>query len=109
MTDPRGVCARRAETLSPGIPYVRGWSEGKRGAEALAEQLLSAGLAPEFPGLNADVNVIGEGVVVLGAIRPEAAEALTRLLAAGIAAEMTLRGADGPTDSPRAAPPQNTN
>lgn len=105
MTDPRGICAKRAETLSPGIPYVRGWLEGKRGAEALAEQLRSVGLAPEFPGLKADVTVVGEGVVCLGTIRPDAAEALARLLAAGIAAEMSHAGEQGRASNP-AAPQQ---
>lgn len=91
MTDPSGVCARPASMLVPGIAYVRGWSDGKRGADALAEELRSAGLAPEFHSLKADVNVHGEGVVRLGAVRPEAAETLARLITAGIAAEMADR------------------
>jgi hypothetical protein len=88
MTDPRGVCAKRAEDLSPGIPYVRGWSDGRAGADALAEQLRFAGLAAEFPGLQADVNVSGEGLVRLGAIRPATAVRLAGLLAAGLAADL---------------------
>lgn len=88
MTDPSGVCAMPAEVLVPGLPYVRGWSEGKRGADALAEALRSCGLAPEFHSLKADVNVHGAGVVRLGTVRPEAAELLARLITAGIAAEM---------------------
>ncbi|MFJ2953557.1 hypothetical protein [Streptomyces sp. NPDC087270] len=88
MTDPRGVCARRAESLAPGIPYVRGWADGRRGADALAEQLALAGLAADVPSLRADVNVIGQGVVNVGTVRPDAARELARLLAAGLAAEM---------------------
>jgi hypothetical protein len=88
MTDPRGVCARRAEGLAPGIPYVRGWATAKRGAEALAEELSALGLDSDFPGLKPDVNVEGEGLVCVGAIRPEAVQLLARLLTAGIAAEM---------------------
>jgi len=88
MTDPRGVCARRAEGLAPGVPYVRGWATARRAAEILAGELLALGLDSDFPGLKADVNVDGEGLVCLGAIRPEAAQLLARLLTAGITAEM---------------------
>lgn len=88
MTDPRGVCAKSADALAPGVPYVRGWSEGKRGAEALAEQLRLAGLGDEFPSLRADVNVFGDGVVRLGAARPEAVLRLAALLSAGLIADM---------------------
>ncbi|MFI1092892.1 hypothetical protein [Streptomyces sp. NPDC020917] len=93
MTDPRGVCARRAESLMPGVPYVRGWARGREGAEALAEELREVGLDADFPGLKADVNIVGDGVVCLGAIRPEAAELLARLLTAGMAEEMAQNAA----------------
>lgn len=89
MTDPRGVCMRRAEALTPGIPYVRGWAEGRSGADVLAAQLTSAGLADGFPGLSADVNVLGQGMVRLGQARPAAVLELARLVAAGMAAELT--------------------
>ncbi|GAB2828804.1 hypothetical protein GCM10027091_69150 [Streptomyces daliensis] len=49
MTDPRGVCACSAEELMPGVPYVRGWAEGRRGADALAEVLSAVGLDSDFP------------------------------------------------------------
>ena len=48
MTDPRGVVAKRAEELRPGVPYVRGWASAKKGAEALAEQLAAIGLESDF-------------------------------------------------------------
>ncbi|WP_433892505.1 hypothetical protein [Streptomyces sp. CA-111067] len=54
----------------------------------MAEQLRSAGLTAEFGGLKADVNVIGEGVVSLGSIRPEVAAGLAGLLGAGLVMEM---------------------
>lgn len=88
MTDPAGVCARSAETLAPGVPYVRGWSDARRSAEALARQLAGVDLASDVPGLKADVNVIGQGVVHIGAVRPDVCRELARLLAAGLAAEM---------------------
>ena len=97
MTDPRGVCMRRAESLTPGIPYVRGWAEGRCGAEALAVQLTRTGLANEFPGLSADVNVLGQGMVRLGQVRPIAVLEFARLIAAGLAAEMTPRPPDSPS------------
>jgi hypothetical protein len=88
MTDAWGVCARRAEGLAPGVPYVRGWARAKQAAEALAAELLAFGLDSNFPGLKPDVNVAGDGLVCVGAIRPEAAEILARLLTVGLAAEM---------------------
>ncbi|WP_371657077.1 MULTISPECIES: hypothetical protein [unclassified Streptomyces] len=88
MTDPRGVVARRAEDLEPGVPYVRGWLRARRGAVALAEQLTGLGLDTDFPGLKADVNVRGEGLVCLGAIRPEAAELLAELITVGLSVKM---------------------
>lgn len=100
MTDPRGVCMRRAEALTPGIPYVRGWAEGRRGAAALAAELTRAGLTSDFPGLAADVNVRGQGVVRLGQIRPTAVLELARLLAAGLAAEMASSPPDTASHSP---------
>ncbi|MFD5635221.1 hypothetical protein ACFWJM_13920 [Streptomyces sp. NPDC127077] len=57
MTDRRGVVAKRAENLMPGVPYVRGWAQARRSADALATQLTALGLEPDFPGLTADVNV----------------------------------------------------
>ncbi|MDI9889436.1 hypothetical protein QMZ92_35315 [Streptomyces sp. HNM0645] len=79
--------AKRAETLTPGVPYVRGWVRARRGAESLARQLSALGLQSDFPGLSADVNVFGDGLVRLGSIRPEAAALLAGLIAAGLAAE----------------------
>ncbi|MGW5353656.1 hypothetical protein ACWERV_24475 [Streptomyces sp. NPDC004031] len=87
MTDPRGACAPPAGTLAPGVPYVRGWVEGRRAAETLAEQLVLADLADGFPSLRADVNALGDGVVSLGKILPETALRLSALLAAGLLAE----------------------
>ncbi|WP_193777788.1 hypothetical protein [Streptomyces sp. E5N298] len=87
MTDRRGVVAKRAENLSPGVPYVRGWNRARKCAGALADQLVLLGLDSDFPGLAADVNVFGDGLVQLGTVRPEAVELLARLIAAGLAAE----------------------
>ena len=60
MTDRRGVVAKRAENLSPGVPYVRGWNRARQSASALADQLVLLGLDADFPGLVADVNVFGD-------------------------------------------------
>jgi hypothetical protein len=87
MTDPRGACAQPAGTLAPGVPYVRGWAEGRRAAEVLAEQLVVADLADGFASLRADVNILGDGVVSLGKILPETALRLSALLAVGLLAE----------------------
>lgn len=90
MTDRRGVVAKRAEDLLPGAPYVRGWNRARRSAGILADQLVLLGLDSDFPGLAADVNVFGDGLVQLGTVRPEAAELLAKLIKAGLEAE--LRG-----------------
>ncbi|MEU9923786.1 hypothetical protein AB0P02_28015 [Streptomyces griseoluteus] len=86
MTDRRGVIAPRAENLTAGVSYVRGWGEARRGADRLAEQLAALGLEADFPGLAADVNVRGDGLVGLGTVRPEAALLLARLIQTGLEA-----------------------
>lgn len=40
-----------------------------------ADQLVVLGLDSDFPGLVADANVFGGGMVQLGSVRPEVAEA----------------------------------
>lgn len=91
MTDRRGVVAKRAENLMPGVPCVRGWGQARRSAGALAAQLTALGLESDFPGLTADVNVSGDGLVRLGTIRPEAALMLAELIVSGLTAEMTMQ------------------
>ncbi|MET8808471.1 hypothetical protein [Streptomyces sp. NPDC004546] len=86
MTDRREVIAPRAENLTAGVSYVRGWGEARRGSDRLAEQLAALGLEADFPGLTADVNVRGDGLVRLGTVRPEAALLLARLIRAGLEA-----------------------
>ncbi|MFF4896718.1 hypothetical protein [Streptomyces sp. NPDC001068] len=87
MTDRRGVVAKRAEDLVPGVPYVRGWVRARRGAGALATQLSGLGLETDFPGLAADVNVAGDGLVRLGTIQPETAAMLAELILSGLGAK----------------------
>ncbi|MET8956439.1 hypothetical protein [Streptomyces sp. NPDC004533] len=94
MTDRRGVVAKRAEDLVPGVPYVRGWARARRSAGTLADQLVLLGLDSDFPGLVADVNVFGDGLVQLGTVRPEAAELLAQLITAGLDAEMDSKAAE---------------
>ncbi|MEH0446409.1 hypothetical protein QA811_22720 [Streptomyces sp. B21-102] len=103
MTDRRGVVAKRAEDLVPGVPYVRGWNRARRGAGTLADQLVLLGLDSDFPGLVADVNVVGDGVVHLGTVRPEAAELLARLITAGLRAELQDTKAGSAATTRRAA------
>jgi hypothetical protein len=88
VTDPRGVCAKRAEGFTPAVPYVRGWAHAKRGATALAEVLRALGLDSDFPGLKADVNVNGDGIVCLGSVRPEAVKLLAAALTEGLLREI---------------------
>ncbi|MET7476883.1 hypothetical protein ABZT17_21270 [Streptomyces sp. NPDC005648] len=104
MTDRRGVVAKRAENLAPDVPYVRGWNRARQGAGALADQLVLFGLDSDFPGLEADVNVFGDGLVLLGTVRPEAAELLARLITAGLAAESADTMTHVPLLPPREAP-----
>ncbi|MGP3986563.1 hypothetical protein [Streptomyces sp. 3N207] len=86
------------------MAYVRGWAEGKRAADGLAEMLRAVGLDVDLPGLKADVNVFGYGVVTLGAVRPDAARLLADLLTTGLTAEMAWQedgqpGLGGAADS----------
>ncbi|MEU6174995.1 hypothetical protein ABZ832_24190 [Streptantibioticus parmotrematis] len=103
VNDPRRVIAKRADTLAPAVPYVRGWAQAKRASDALAEQLHAAGLESDFLDLKADVSVFGDGLVCLGPIRPEAAQILADLIATGLAMEMaeggTFTGEVNPPDA----------
>ncbi|MFE9387667.1 hypothetical protein ACFYMO_31265 [Streptomyces sp. NPDC007025] len=56
--------------------------------DGLAEVLRAVGLDVDLPGLKADVNVFGDGVVTLGTVRPDAARLLADLLTTGLTAEM---------------------
>lgn len=104
MTDRRGVVARRAEDLVPGVPYVRGWNRARRSAGTLADQLVLLGLDSDFPGLLADVNVFGDGLVQLGTVRPEAADLLANLITAGLEAELHGTAVETPPATRRQAP-----
>ena len=104
MTDRRGVVAKRAENLAPDVPYVRGWNRARRGADALADQLVLLGLDSDFPGLVADVNVAGDGLVYLGTVRPEAAALLAGLIAAGVQAKLHGVAAEAPPATRRETP-----
>ncbi|WP_328513576.1 hypothetical protein OHB25_25135 [Streptomyces mirabilis] len=99
MTDRRGVVAKRAENLMPDVPYVRGWTQARRSASNLASLLTDLGLESDFPGLTADVNVLGDGLVRLGTIRPEAALLLAELITSGLAVEMLDSMAQVPRDA----------
>ncbi|MCM1974448.1 MULTISPECIES: hypothetical protein [unclassified Streptomyces] len=103
MTDRRGVIAKRAENLLPDVPYVRGWMRARRAAGALAEQLTQLGLDSDFPGLTADVNVRGDGLVRLGTIRPEAAAILAELITTGLAVAQPQMSAEAARKEPSAA------
>ncbi|MEW1561775.1 hypothetical protein AB0454_02180 [Streptomyces sp. NPDC093509] len=102
MTDRRGVVAKHAENLMPGVPYVRGWAQARRSADTLASELAALGLESDFPGLTADVNVSGDGLVRLGIVRPEAALILAELVVSGLAAEMPAQPEPLPHEAGRA-------
>lgn len=83
--------------------YAAGTAHGR----ALAHWLISSwcsGWTPTSAGLVADVNVFGDGIVQLGTVRPEAAELLARLIAAGLAAESSDMTTKAPRLSLREAP-----
>ncbi|MFF3451530.1 hypothetical protein ACFYXJ_30805 [Streptomyces sp. NPDC002667] len=108
MTDRRGVVAKRAENLTPGVPYVRGWAQARRSADTLAFELTALDLESDFPGLTADVNISGDGLVRLGIIRPEAALILAELIVSGLAAEMPMETETLPQEARRACPSRST-
>ncbi|MFF9123841.1 hypothetical protein ACF09J_11135 [Streptomyces sp. NPDC014889] len=104
MTDRRGVVAKRAEDLLPGVPYVRGWNRARRSAGTLADQLVLLGLDSDFHGLVADVNVFGDGLVQLGTVRSEAAELLAQLITTGLEAKLRGTTTEPSTTTRREAP-----
>jgi hypothetical protein len=73
--------AEPAHILTEGIAYVRGWAHAARAATALQKELHACGLDDALPYLHAEVNVFGVGIIELGRITPETANALAALLA----------------------------
>jgi hypothetical protein len=73
--------AEPAYILTEGIAYVRGWAHAARATAELEKELHACGLSDAFPYLRAEVNVFGVGIIELGRITPETAQALAGLLA----------------------------
>jgi hypothetical protein len=70
-----------AYILTEGIAYVRGWARAARATTALEKELRACGLTDAMPYLRAEVNAFGVGIIELGRITPETAQALAALLA----------------------------
>ena len=62
------------------------------------------GLDSDFPGLMADVNVLGDGLVQLGTACPEAAGLLAELVVAGLRVERSGTMAGTPSIGLRETP-----
>lgn len=73
--------AESAHILDQGIPYVRGWAHAARATTALERELRACGLDGALPYLRAEVNVFGVGIIELGHITADTAQALADLLA----------------------------
>jgi len=58
------------------------WFEARTAAMHLRDLLTAAGLARDFPYLQADVNAFGNGIVIIGRTNPAAALRLAQLLRA---------------------------
>jgi hypothetical protein len=95
--------AEPAYILTEGIGYVRGWAHAARATNvrgwahaarattALDRELRACGLTDALPYLRAEVNVFGVGIIELGRITPETAQALAALLARARAAPTTAK------------------
>jgi len=68
------------ESTSP--VRVDAWFEARTAAMHLRDLLTAAGLARDFPYLQADVNAFGNGIVNIGRTNPAAALRLAQLLRA---------------------------
>lgn len=73
--------AEPAYLLTEDIAYVRGWANAARAVAALEKELRTCGLTDAFPYMRAEVNIFGVGLVEVGRITPETAQALATLLA----------------------------
>jgi hypothetical protein len=73
--------AEPAYILTEGIAYVRGWTHAARATAALRTELSACGLTDALPYLRPEVNAFGVGLIELGRITPETAQALAALLA----------------------------
>lgn len=58
------------------------WFDARTAAMHLRDLLVAAGLAKDFPYLQADVNAFGNGIVTIGRTNPAAALRLAELLRA---------------------------
>ena len=58
------------------------WFDARTAAMHLRDVLIAAGLAKDFPYLQADVNAFGNGIVTIGRTNPAAALRLAELLRA---------------------------
>ena len=69
-----------------GTPITPGsgdaWFDARTAAMHLRDLLIAAGLAKDFPYLQADVNAFGNGIVTIGRTTPAAALRLVELLRA---------------------------
>ena len=78
----------RAAILHPDTPYVRGWSQARAAAHALAEELRALGFEDDFAYMRADVTPTGDGIVRLDLITAEAAHRLITALTRGLCHEL---------------------
>jgi hypothetical protein len=78
----------RAENLSEGVPYVRGWADANSATEELVVELRALGLEDAFAYLKADVNGLGQGVVRLERVTSEAGRIFLRALLRGVCEEI---------------------
>jgi len=78
----------RAENLSGGVPYVRGWADASDATEELVIELRALGLEDAFAYLAADVDGRGQGVVRLERVTTEAGRRFLRALLRGVCEEI---------------------
>ena len=93
-----------ADILHPNVPYVRGWSQARTAAHALAEELRALGFEDDFAYMRAGVTPHGDGIVRLDLITAEAAHRLITALTRGLCHELERL----PTTDPRHDHPTST-
>jgi hypothetical protein len=96
MSEPRTIAADVAAGPEPARTetapdYASAWEAAQSSALALRDALIAAGLGKAVPCLKPEVNIFGDGMLMLGMVGPGTGRRLAELIHAGLAAQRNVR------------------
>jgi hypothetical protein len=71
--------------------YAMAWQQAESSAKELRDALIAAGLGNAVPCLKPEVNIFGDGYLMLGMVGPGTGRRLAELIQAGLAAQRSVR------------------